>query len=123
MSVQPLEIADDGGAGPGADKCDRAAESRPHVAYRVSSSHDCHRWREPSLGRTQPAVVVAGCFMQNKTREVSARGCRVSASIVKAGRAAPRLDVAAALLAFQSALLRTQRRPGSAARGRPDRGF
>src|SRR5579864_8417580 len=83
--------------------------------YRTSFFHDRHRWREPSLGRRQQAVVVAGCFMENKTKE--------AASIVKAARAAPRLDVAAALLAFQSALLRTQRRPGRAARGRPDQGF
>ena len=35
---------------------------------------DRHRWREPSLGRRQQAVVVAGCFMtkQNKRGECAA---------------------------------------------------
>src|ERR1017187_5155546 len=45
------------------------------------------------------------------------------ASIVESARAALRLDVAAALLAFQPALFRSQRRPGRPPRNRPHHGL
>src|SRR6202011_5831231 len=91
-SVQSLEICDDGGA-------------RFSLCLAV-------RWREPSLIRREPAVVVAGCFMLRTLPRAE------EASVVESARAALRLDVAAALFAFEPALFRSQRRPGGTPRNR-----
>src|SRR5437879_1117266 len=114
------------------------ASSAPQNSSRLPAPWAAPSYPSPfsreTLCRSKPLEVVAGCFtaeqMQPRVRLPSSGGpiavhCEDAApcsgqetSVVEAARAAARLDVAAALLAFEAALLGAEGRLGRPPRRR-----